>query len=139
MSGASFPATLNPGQAVTLSVQFDPTNAGAVTGQLTITSNSSIRPSAAISLSGTGETASHQVDLSWQAPSASSDPIAGYNVYRSSDGGSSYQRVNSSEVTQTTYVDTTVQGGQSYDFVVRSVDSSGVESAPSNMTSLTIP
>ena len=139
MSGASFPATLNPGQAITLSVQFDPTIAGAMTGQLTITSNSSIRPTAAISLSGTGETVSHQVDLSWQAPSASSDPIAGYNVYRSSNGGSSYQRMNSSEVTQTTYVDTTVLGGQSYDFVVRSVDSSGVESAPSNMTGVTIP
>ena len=139
MSGASFPVTLNPGQAVTLNVEFDPTTAGAATGQLTITSNSSISPTAGISLSATGEAVSHEVDLSWQAPGASSDPATSYNVYRSSDGGTSYQRVNSSQVTQSTYADTTVLGGQSYDFVVKSVDSSGVESAPSNMTSVTIP
>jgi Abnormal spindle-like microcephaly-assoc'd, ASPM-SPD-2-Hydin len=41
MSGATFPVTLNPGLAVTLDVQFDPTATGAATGQLTIQSNSS--------------------------------------------------------------------------------------------------
>jgi hypothetical protein len=54
MSGATFPITLNPGLALTLDVQFDPTAAGPATGQLTITSNSSINPTAAVSLSGTG-------------------------------------------------------------------------------------
>jgi hypothetical protein len=47
---------LNPGQAATLSVEFDPTAAGAATGQLTITSNSSANGTAVISLSGTGTT-----------------------------------------------------------------------------------
>jgi len=54
LSGASFPVTLNPGQALTLNLQFDPTTAGAATGQLTIASNSSVGPSALIALSGTG-------------------------------------------------------------------------------------
>ena len=40
-SGVSFPVTLNPNQSATLNVQFDPTAAGAATGQLTINSNSS--------------------------------------------------------------------------------------------------
>ena len=139
LSGPTFPLTLNPSQTATLNVQFDPATSGAATGQLTITSNSSTNGTAVISLSGTGEVLSHQVDLTWNAPSSPSDPIAGYNVYRSSNGGSSYQRVNSSEVTQTTYLDASVQSGLAYKYVVKSVDSSGVESAPSNTTSVTIP
>ncbi len=54
MSGATFPITLNPGLAVTLDVQFDPTAAGPATGQLIITSNSSTNPTVTVSLSGTG-------------------------------------------------------------------------------------
>jgi len=50
----TFPVTLNPGQTVTLGVQFDPTAAGVATGQLTVTSNSSVSSTAAIPLSGTG-------------------------------------------------------------------------------------
>jgi Abnormal spindle-like microcephaly-assoc'd, ASPM-SPD-2-Hydin len=75
MSGATFPVTLNPGLAVTLDVQFDPTATGAATGQLTIQSNSSPNATVVISLTGTGE--SHQVDLNWDAPSSSPDPIVG--------------------------------------------------------------
>ena len=54
MSGATFPVTLNPTQAVTLNVQFDPATAGAATGQLTIQSNSSTNSTAVVNLSGTG-------------------------------------------------------------------------------------
>src|SRR6202041_2681027 len=54
LSGATFPVTLNPTQAVTLNVQFDPTAAGAATGQLTIQSNSSTNSRAVVNLSGTG-------------------------------------------------------------------------------------
>ena len=52
--GTAFPVTLNPNQSVTLNVQFDPTTAGAVTGQLTIQSNSSTNSTAVVNLSGTG-------------------------------------------------------------------------------------
>ena len=58
MSGAKFPMILNPTQAVTLNVQFDPTTAGAATGQLTIQSNSSTDSTAVVNLSGTGTTVS---------------------------------------------------------------------------------
>lgn len=54
LSGASFPATLNPGQTATLEVQFDPTAAGVATGQLVVSSNSSTSTTASIGLSGTG-------------------------------------------------------------------------------------
>jgi fibronectin type 3 domain-containing protein len=36
-------------------------------------------------------------------------------------------------------VDTTVSNGQTYDYIVESVDASGVTSAPSNMASAAIP
>jgi hypothetical protein len=78
VSGPAFPATLNPGQAVTVSVQFDPIATGSATGLLTIKSNSSINPTATIGLNGSGMP--HEVDLNWDPPSGFADPIAGYNV-----------------------------------------------------------
>ena len=54
ISRANFPATLNPGQSVTVQVSFDPTVAGAASGTITISSNSSSGSTAEVSLSGTG-------------------------------------------------------------------------------------
>jgi hypothetical protein len=140
MSGATFPVTLDPSLAVTLEVQFDPTAAGAAMGWLTIQSNSSANSSLVISLSGAGETAAqHQVDLSWSAPSSSTVPIVGYNIYRSTGGGAAYQLLNSSVDAQTTYVDGSVQAGSTYDYIVESVGSSGTESVPSNEVTASIP
>lgn len=138
MSGATFPVTLNPGLAVTLGVVFDPTAAAAATGQLTIESNSSTNPVAVILLSGTG-VPSHPVALSWDVPSSSPVAVVGYNVYRSVDGGGAYQLLNSSLDTKTTYLDTAVQSGSTYGYIVVSVDSSGMESIPSNEATATIP
>jgi len=81
----------------------------------------------------------HEVDLTWDAPSSSSDPIEGYNVYRSPSGTSQFQLINSSIDVQTIYVDSTVQSGLTYDYIVKSVDYSGVESVPSNQVTVTIP
>jgi hypothetical protein len=139
MSGVTFPVTLNPTQAVTLNVLFDPTVTGLASGQLTITSNSSTNSTEVISLSGTGVAASYEVNLSWDAPSSSADPVAGYNIYRSPSGSSTYQLLNATEDTATTYLDGTAQSGLTYDYIVESVDASGVESSPSNMFVITIP
>lgn len=138
-SGASFPVTLNPNQSVTLQVQFDPSAAGNVTGQLTIASNSSSGSTTLVTLSGTGAAVQHEIDLSWNAPSSSSDPVAGYNVYRSSNGGSSFIKINSSPNAGVTYTDSTVQSGTTYVYEVKSVDGSGVESTPSNQITLAVP
>jgi Cep192 domain 4 len=136
--GGSFPVTLNPNQSTALQVQFKPTAAGSVTGSLTITSNSTNGSSAVVSLSGTGTATPHEVDLSWTAPGSSADPVAGYNVYRATGGGAN-QLVNASVLTATSYVDSTVVSGTAYTYSVKSVDSSGVESAASNQTTVTIP
>jgi len=84
-------------------------------------------------------TVSHEVDLSWNAPTDST-PISGYHVYRAAAGSSSYQLLNWTVVTQTKFVDLTVQSGHSYDYFVRSVDAStGVESGPSNTVRVKVP
>jgi hypothetical protein len=136
--GGSFPATLTPNQTLALQVQFKPSTAGAVTGQLAISSNSTTGGTADVALSGTGTAVAHSVDLSWTAPSSSSDPVAGYNIYRAISGGS-LALVNSSSDSSTTYVDSTVVSGTTYNYIVKSVDSSGVESVASNEITAAIP
>jgi hypothetical protein len=82
---------------------------------------------------------SYAVDMTWDAPVDSEDPVAGYNVYRSPSGSSTYQLLNSLVDTQTAYVDSTVQNGLSYDYIVESVDASGNESVPTVSIAVTIP
>jgi hypothetical protein len=141
LGNSTLPLTLNPKQTSTLSVQFDPTTAKTDTGTLTITSNSSSKPTATVALTGIGEAATaYSVDLTWAAPSSSPDPVAKYNIYRTPSGGSSYQLMGTVSNTQLAYTDSSsVNSGQTYDYIVESVDSSGNESVPSNMASVTIP
>jgi Abnormal spindle-like microcephaly-assoc'd, ASPM-SPD-2-Hydin len=138
-SGATFPVTLNPNKSATLNVQFDPTVAGAATGQLTITSTSTTGSTTQIPLTGTGTAVTYSISLNWDAPSGSTDPVAGYNVYRSTDGGASFTKLNTSPDSQADYSDATVQSGTTYVYQVTSVDASGVESAPSNQFPLSVP
>jgi fibronectin type 3 domain-containing protein len=61
------------------------------------------------------------------------------HIYRSAATSTAYQKLDSSLDTQTSYVDMTVQSGLSYTYIVKSVDLAGIESAPSNPLSVTIP
>jgi len=129
--------TLQPGQTATLAIQFDPTATGTVTGAVALTTNSG---TATISLSGTGAAAgTYEVDLNWNAPTDSSDPVAGYDIYRAVSGSSSYALLNSNVDDLATFADTTVQSGTSYTYYVVSVDASGNQSAPSNLFTATVP
>jgi len=92
-----------------------------------------------VALSGTGAALTHSVDLSWNAPTSSTDPIAGYHVYRATSGNSAFALMNSSLVTATAYTDPTVASSTTYNYVVKSVDANGVESVASNAFSVTIP
>ncbi len=136
LAGGSIPVTLNPGQSLTLNIEFNPTTLGVSTGQLVL-SSSLANSITAIPLSGTG--VAYEVELNWNPPSAGAESVTGYHVYRSTGSGSNYQLLNSSVDPQTTYTDTTVQGGLVYDYVVATVGSSGTESSPSNETTVTIP
>ena len=141
ISGVSFPATLNPGATATLEIEFDPATAGVSNGTITLTSNSSTGTTSTISLSGTGVTSSssNEVTLTWDAPTDSSDPVAGYNIYRAVSGSYGYQMLNSSVDTSTGFTDTTVAANTSYTYYVESVDAEGNQSAPSNTYAVSIP
>jgi hypothetical protein len=135
-SGVSTGQILAPAQTATLNVTFSPSATGTLTGSVTVTSDATNSP-ATISLSGSGvQAVSHSVTLSW-SPSTSS--VVGYNVYRSTVSGGSYTKLNSAAATTSTYDDFTVQAGQTYYYVVTSVDSSNMESTYSSEVSATVP
>ena len=80
-----------------------------------------------------------QVNLAWQPPASSADPVAGYNLYRQAPGGG-YTLLNSSgPVTGTAFVDPAVSTGLSYSYYVESVDAQGNPSGPSNTVIVSIP
>lgn len=93
-----------------------------------------------IALSGSGEAASgkHAVALKWQA---SPSPAIGYFIYRSSagPGGGALSRLNSSLDDSTSFTDSTVVSGETYQYIVTSVDSKNVESKASNQITVAIP
>ncbi len=76
MSGAACPATLNPGQSLSLQVSFAPTVTGAVSGTITVSSNSTNGGTATVALSGTGANSSNPVlSLSSASLSFGNDPV----------------------------------------------------------------
>jgi hypothetical protein len=143
ISGAGYTATgvssgqiVTPGQTATLNVTFTPSGTGPLPGSVKVISNATNSP-ASITLSGTGvQPVSHSITLNW---TASTSTVSGYNVYRSTVSGGPYTKLNSTPIAATAYVDTTVQTGQTYYYVVTSVDSSGVESTDSSEVSATVP
>src|SRR5271156_450322 len=135
-SGLTSGETLTPNQAVTVTGEFAPTTAGAVSGSVSIASNATSSPST-ITLSGTGvSTTASTVALTW---TASTSTVSGYNVYRGTTSGGPYStKLNSSLVTVVNYTDSTVTSGQTYYYVVTAVNSSDVESVDSNQATAQI-
>jgi hypothetical protein len=138
-SGATFPITLDPAIAISIEVQFDPSAAGAVSGTLAFTSNSTTGATSVVNLTGSGTTVQHHVNLNWSAPANSPVPVSGYNIYRATGSGGNYQLLNSSAVPETSYTDTAVAGTLNYTYYVTSINASGGESVPSNQVTVTIP
>jgi len=83
------------------------------------------------------QTQQHRVLLSWSA--SPSQTVATYSVYRSITRGGPYTLIKSVPDSTPSYTDTSVQSGQTYFYVITSVDSGGDESVYSNEVSATIP
>jgi hypothetical protein len=80
----------------------------------------------------------HSADITWNA--SSSPNVQGYKVYRSQTSGGPYSSVSGTLATSTlAFTDTSVLAGQTYFYVLTSIDVNGLESPPSLEVSATIP
>jgi hypothetical protein len=84
---------------------------------------------------GTSPTPKHSVSLSWKASTSSG---VRYNVYRRALTGDPL-KVNSDPIPDTTYIDPSVQAGQTYFYTAKAIDSRGTPSVTSNEVKVVIP
>lgn len=134
MLPVAFPITIPVYGSQAFTLQFTPPAAATSTGTVSFSTNVP-DPQPSISLSGTGVFLSqHTATLSW---AASPSNVIGYNVYRSTSPGTGYQLI--SFVSSTSFIDSSISGGQIYYWVVTAVGSTGTESTYSNQVSATIP
>ncbi len=142
VSGAGFTATgatgliLSPGQSTALTATFAPAATGSATGSIAVTSNATNSP-AKIALSGSGVAAvAHSVSLSWTPGNSA---VTGYHTYSSTVSGGPFVRMTSTPQSNLTYIDTTVQSGRTYYYVVTAVDSLNQESPYSSEVTAIVP
>ncbi len=134
LSGLTFPLTIAAGQSLPFTLTFTPQTSGSASAIGSFTSNAS--NSAAETLTGTGAAPpQHSVNLSWNETS----PVVGYNLYRGSQSGGPYTKINSALDASTSYTDGFVQAGQIYYYVITALDSSGTESGYSNQFQASVP
>jgi hypothetical protein len=132
-SGVGANTVLTPGQTAALNVTFAPSATGSAVGAITIGSTAG---GLTITLAGSGgQLSSHTVGLNWDA---STSDVIGYYVYRALADGT-YAKINSAPVVLTQYIDTQIQSGQTYTYVVTAVDANTVESDYSDPVVATIP
>jgi hypothetical protein len=83
-----------------------------------------------------GGQAGSVVSMHWNA---STTPVVVYNVYRRPHGSGSFVLLNPSGFLGTTFNDTSVARGATYDYEVKAQNAVGVLSLPSNIFTATIP
>src|SRR3989449_112990 len=108
--GLTAPLTLAAGQTASFSVVFASTTAGSAIGNISLVSNATNSPTIALSASGVQPIPLART-LSWN-PSLSA--VVSYNIYRGTQSGGSYQKLNSLPAPTTTYTDNSVLAGQHY-------------------------
>jgi fibronectin type 3 domain-containing protein len=82
-----------------------------------------------------GGSSPHTVSLIWNTSTSSN--VVGYNIYRGTTSGN-YALLKSMN-SNTSYLDASVQSGQTYYYVVTAVDAAGAESPYSNKAEAVIP
>jgi Abnormal spindle-like microcephaly-assoc'd, ASPM-SPD-2-Hydin len=137
VSGITFPVTIGAGKSVGYSVTFAPASAGNASGSISFASDASDATlTQTFAGDGTQSSAQHTVALSWDS---STSTVAGYNVYRGTQSGGPYSKVNSSLVLTTSYTDASVVSGTTYYYVSTAVASNNVESGYSNQATAAVP
>lgn len=137
VSGVTFPMSVAAGQSAQYTVTFTPPAAGTLPGSISFVSNATdSSPKQSFSGVGTQTTTQHSVSLTWN-PSTST--VSGYNLYRGTQSGGPYSRLNSSMLLGTSYDDGGVPSGGTYYYVSTAVDADNNESAYSNEATAAIP
>lgn len=86
----------------------------------------------------TPQPSSHSVGVSWTA--SPSPNLQGYKVYRSQVSGGPYSNISGTlAATTLQFTDSSVSASATYFYVVTSIDTTGLESAPSMQVSAQIP
>jgi hypothetical protein len=135
VTGVVFPFTVPAGNIAHYTVTFAPQAAGNSSGRILFTSNAS-NASGPQAFTGTGtQSTQHSVSLTWN-PSTN---VVGYNVYRGTQPGGPYTKLNSALQLTTNYTDSQVASGSTYYYVATSVDSNDAESVYSNQTQAVVP
>ncbi len=96
-----------------------------------------LSPSAPTDLTVTTGDEEGTLSLSWTAPANNTDgspltDLAGYNIYRMTSSGGPKTLVNDNPVSTTTFLDTALENGKTYYYVVTAVDKRGNESPDSD-------
>jgi hypothetical protein len=134
LSGVQFPLTIPAGQSSSFTVTFAPQSSGVASGSFAFAGSASTATEA---LNGTGTSpATHNVALSWAAGNSN---VTGYNVYRGSQTGGPYAKLNSAVLAGNSYGDGNVTSGQTYFYVTTALDALGAESPHSNEVQAAIP
>ena len=136
VSGSSNPAvtwSATGGTVSTSGLYTAPNSAGTYTVTVTSTANPSASAAATVTVAAPVQ---HTVTLSWAASTAT---VSGYNIYRGTVSGGPYTQINTALDATTSYVDSTVQSGQTYYYVTTAVSAAGVESAYSNQAVAIVP
>ncbi len=137
-AAVALPSTVTvPASATSATFTATATAVSAVQSALLTATGSGTSESFSISLAPNSG-GPREVELTWDPPSSQSDPITGYNIYRSANG-STFQLLNSGIDPATTYTDNAVQSGSVYNYYVESIDAAGDSSAPSNSATVAIP
>jgi hypothetical protein len=140
VTGITFPVTIPAGQSTKYKVAFAPPATGSDPGGISFTSDAT-NTTLQQSFSGAGTQPQnpppgHSVSLTWD-PSTSL--VAGYNIYRGTQSGGPYTKLNSSLLAATVFSDSGVQSGTTYFYVSTAVDSSSLESSFSNEATADVP
>jgi hypothetical protein len=109
-----------------LSVDLDPMSAW-----LLVAESADLEPGPAPTNLRVTDEGSGQVSLAWDAAPGA----AGYNIYRSPVSGGGFVKLNGAPLAGLTYIDTGLENGQTYFYVVTALDAQGNESAYSNEVS----
>jgi Abnormal spindle-like microcephaly-assoc'd, ASPM-SPD-2-Hydin/Transmembrane protein 131-like N-terminal len=136
LAGISFPLTIPAGHSKSYEITFTPNSSGETFAVVRFHSSSVHLPDEQALVGNGVPRSSHSVNLSWNPETSG---VVGYNVYRSSSPSGPYSRINAATDPNNFFLDTTVEGGQTYFYATTAIASNGKQSAFSNSVQVVIP